>query len=253
VSGTDPDDAVLFRDARILVMNKPSGLAVHRGWARDRDVALTRGRALMDAHVYAVHRLDRGTSGALLMTSDQGAVPTLQGQFARHEVEKVYVALVHRHPPAGGGVVDHPVRKGPKGSDSEKVDAVTEWARLGVSAGLGLVRCRPRTGRLHQIRRHLKHIHHPILGDTTYGSGKVNRPFRDRFGVNRLMLHAVALGFDHPDDGRRVRVLAPLPADFAGVLASLGFPTDAQALAGDPRPNDRQPGDPREAPPPGLG
>jgi len=87
-----------------------------------------------------------------------------------------------------------------------------------------LVEARPETGRFHQIRRHLKHLSHPIVGDVNYGKGDLNRLFRTRYGLHRLALHAHLLAFDHPATGRRLVVRAPLPADFAAALAALGLP-----------------------------
>jgi tRNA pseudouridine65 synthase len=173
-----------------------------------------------------VHRLDRPTSGALAFVLRKEDVPVVEGQFARGEVEKRYVALCRGHFPDQVHV-DHPV---PKTEDGERVAAVTDFERVATFERTSLVRARPRTGRFHQIRRHLKHLSHPIVGDVNYGKGPLNREFRARFGLHRLALHALMLELCHPATGERLRFVAPLPADLRGPFAAMGLPTDAAAL-----------------------
>ncbi len=210
---------ILYRDAFLLAVNKPSGLAVHRGAARDRIVALQIVRDLAGRQVHAVHRLDRATSGALLFAFDAATTRRLQEKFAAGEVEKRYLALVRGIPPQQG-IIDHPVPRAPGGP---RIPAVTEFRRLATFEGYALVEARPRTGRLHQIRRHFKHLSHPLIGDVRYGKGEHNRLFRERFGFHRLALHAVELAFDHPETGERVRIVAPVPEDLAGPLRAMGL------------------------------
>jgi len=213
---------ILHLDDHLAVWDKPSGELVHPGWARGEATSMTRLRDRLGRWVYPVHRLDRGTSGALLMALDKDTAKALGVLFAEGRVDKTYLALVRGRPPEAI-VVDHPVRKGERGDD--RVDAITELVRLGVSdvARCSLVEARPRTGRLHQIRRHLKHLSHPIVGDVRYGDGRVNREFRARFGLHRLALHAIGLAFDDPVSGERLAVRAPLPDDLAGPLEALGL------------------------------
>lgn len=239
-----PELPILYRDDALVVVNKPAGLLVHRGWANDRVVALTLVRDLVGRRVYAVHRLDRPTSGALLFALDRSLVKELQGQFARREVQKRYVALVRGVMPPSVHL-DHPVPRTPRGP---RVDAATDFRRLAVFERFSLVQARPHTGRLHQIRRHLKHLSHPIVGDVTYGKGDINRLFRARFGLHRLALHAVELALRHPVDGSTLRVRAPLTDDLAGPFAAMGLPTDLETLAGDP---EGEPGPAFTAPDPG--
>ena len=215
----EPALPVLYRDDALLIVNKPSGLLVHRGWARDRVVAMTLARDLVGRHVHPVHRLDRPTSGALAFALDREAARRLQEQFAAGEVRKRYLALVRGHPPEHV-VLDHPVPKTPRG---ERVPAVTEIRRLATFERYALVEAVPKTGRLHQIRRHLKHLTHPLIGDVRYGKGDINREFRRRYGLHRLALHARELELAHPVDGRRFHALAPLPEDLAGPLRAMGF------------------------------
>jgi tRNA pseudouridine65 synthase len=214
-----PDLPLLFRDDLLVVVGKPSGLAVHRGLSREKVVVLQTLRDLLGRRVYPVHRLDRATSGALLLALDAGTARRLQEQFESGGVEKRYLALVRGIPPEEG-VIDHPVPRGPGG---ERVDAVTEFRRLATFERYALVEARPRTGRFHQIRRHFKHLSHPLIGDVRYGKGEHNRLFRERFGLHRLALHALELAFEHPETGERLRIAAPIPEDLAGPLRAMGI------------------------------
>lgn len=210
---------LLYRDERLIAVAKPSGLPVHRGWSRERIVALTLARDRIGRHVYPVHRLDRGTSGVLLFALDPEAARRLQEQLEAGTVDKRYLALVRGITPAEG-VIDHPL---PREEDGPRVPAVTGYRRLGVFERYSLVEAVPKTGRRHQIRRHLKHISHPVIGDVRYGKGEHNRLFRERFGLHRLALHALEIGFAHPDDGRPLQLAAPVPEDLAGPLRAMGL------------------------------
>jgi tRNA pseudouridine65 synthase len=207
---------VLHRDDSLVAVDKPSGMAVHRGWSQERHVVLTVLRDQIGRHLYPVHRLDRGTSGALVLALDPATAHSLQERFAAGEVRKRYLALVRGIPPEEG-VIDSPVPRSPGGP---RVPAVTEFRRLGTFERYALLEVVPRTGRLHQIRRHLKHISHPLIGDVRYGKGEHNRLFRERFGLHRLALHALELGFPHAD----LRFAAPVPPDLAGPLRAMGLP-----------------------------
>jgi len=145
----------LFVDDDLVVVNKPSGLLVHRGWANDDDVAMFRVRDALGAHVYPVHRLDRGTSGALVFARTREAAATLSLAFESGLVDKRYLALV-RGSPAASGTIDHPI---PKGERGPRVPAVTHFSLVARSSvdRCSLVLARPETGRGHQIRRHLRH------------------------------------------------------------------------------------------------
>ena len=205
---------ILLRDADLVVVDKPSGLLVHRGWANDRDVLMTRVRDALGEYVYPIHRLDRGTSGVVVFALNKQAARRLSEQWARHTVRRRYIALV-RGVPKRDGVIDHPV---PKSEGGERISAVTELRTLHTFGRYSVVEARPRTGRLHQIRRHLKHISCPIIGDVRYGKGEHNRLFRERYGLYRLALHAVSVELEHPSTGAAVAVQAPIPV---GLLAPL--------------------------------
>jgi tRNA pseudouridine65 synthase len=172
-----------------------------------------------------VHRLDRGASGVVLFALDPATAAVLQRQFRAGTVAKRYIAVV-RGVPAADGVIDHPV---PRSRDGARVGAVSSWRVLGSFGRYGVVEVWPHTGRYHQIRRHMKHLGHPLIGDVRYGKGEHNRWFRERFGLHRLALHAVQLGFDDPLDARRRVVEAPLPDDLARVLDAAGVLTRASA------------------------
>jgi tRNA pseudouridine65 synthase len=219
--GSKPSSSlsVLYQDEDLLVVDKPSGLVVHRGWARDGEVIMTLARALAARHVYPVHRLDRGTSGVLVMALAAAAAKALGEAFEAGRVHKRYLALVRGIPPASG-VVDHPIPRSPGGP---RVPAVTRFRRLATFERYAWLEVVPETGRLHQIRRHLKHISHPVIGDVRYGKGEHNRLFRSRFGLYRLALHAAEIELRHPLSEAPMRFQAPLPADLAGPLASMGI------------------------------
>ena len=211
--------AVLYQDDDVLVVNKPSGLAVHRGWAEDEEVVLTLARTLARRHVYPVHRLDRATSGVLVLALAAEPARRLAAAFAAGQVRKRYLALVRGIAPESG-VIDHPIPRSPGGP---RVPAVTAYRRLGSFERYSWLEVVPETGRLHQIRRHLKHISHPLIGDVRYGKGEHNRLFRTRFGLHRLALHAAELCFDHPASGLPQRFRAALPADLSDPLTAMGL------------------------------
>jgi tRNA pseudouridine65 synthase len=207
----------LYRDASCVVVNKPSGVIVHRGLANDAEDVMRAVRDQLGIHVYPVHRLDRGTSGALAFALSSEVARTLGKAFEEGRVEKRYWALTRGRPPDGD--IDHPIEKREGGP---RVPAVTHVRCLGQAGRYALVEAIPRTGRLHQIRRHLKHVSCPIIGDVNYGKGEHNRYFREHYALHRLALHAIELSFDHPETGERLRVHAPLEERFRRCLESLG-------------------------------
>jgi tRNA pseudouridine65 synthase len=220
-----PDIEILYRDDELVAVNKPSGLAVHRGWANDDELAMTLVRDALGQWVYPVHRLDRGASGVLLFGLSSAAARTLCQHFERHEVTKRYVALVRGAPPEAT-LIDHPLR--PDNSD-EPQPATTEVRRLAQYGRYALVEARPRTGRLHQIRRHLKHIACPLRGDVRSGKGEHNRLFREHYALHRLALHAASLELPHWGNTKPFVVEAPLPPDFANAIARLAAETRKSA------------------------
>jgi tRNA pseudouridine65 synthase len=210
---------LLFRDEHLVVADKPAGLAVHRGWAPERDVAMTRVRDAVGAHVFPVHRLDRGTSGTLVFALSAEIAAALSQLFVTREVEKTYLALVRSIPPESG-IIDHPLPHGEHRNDA-RLPARTAFFRLEVFGRYSLVELHPESGRLHQIRRHMKHLACPIIGDVRYGKGEHNRLFRTHFDLHRMFLHATRIQFPHPITGGLVDVHAPLPVELAVTLARL--------------------------------
>lgn len=213
-----PDIEFLYRDDDVVAVNKPSGLAVHRGWADDEEFAMTLVRDALGQWVYPVHRLDRGASGVLVFGLSKESARQLCEQFERREVRKVYVALVRGAPPAEL-VIDHPLK--PDNSEVPQ-PAVTHVRLLRQLGRYAWVQAEPRTGRLHQIRRHLKHVSCPLIGDVRYGKGEHNRLFRERYALHRLALHAARLELPG------LRVDAPLPPDLARALELLERDTSSR-------------------------
>ncbi len=215
---------VLSRDDHLIAFDKPSGLAVHRGMARDAVVATDLAREVAGAPVFLVHRLDRGTSGVLLFALDADRARALGRAWEEGLIEKRYLALV-RGVPEPEGVIDHPV---PRDEGGPRVPAVSHYRRVAVTEPqshlegrrFSLVEVRPKTGRFHQIRRHLKHIGHPIAGDVNYGRGEINRMLRERAGLHRIALHAASITLQGPSP---LTIEAPLPPDLADPLAALGL------------------------------
>lgn len=213
---------LLHVDEHVVVADKPSGLLVHRGWDNDDDVAMFRVRDAIGAYVYPVHRLDRGTSGALLFARTSEAAAILHAAFAAASIDKEYLALVRGTPP-DEGLVDYAI---PRAEDGPRVEARTRYVRVARSPvdRCSLVLALPETGRLHQIRRHLRHIDHPLVGDVAHGSGTINRHYRATYDLHRLALHAYRIAFTHPATGERLVVEAPVPDDLGGPLERLGLP-----------------------------
>nr|WP_314899854.1 pseudouridine synthase [uncultured Deefgea sp.] len=233
---------ILFQDENLIAIHKPSDLLVHRTSldAYETRFAVQLLRDQIGQHVYPAHRLDKATSGVLLFGLNPAAARALSMQFAAREVHKQYLAIV-RGWPTEAGHIDHPLelRKDdvelfgdevPKGAQESQ----TEYRCLATielpwtvdkypSSRYALVELNPLTGRRHQIRRHLKHISHPIIGDSTYGKGNHNRAFAQAFGINRLLLACQSMNFPHPISGERITVTAPLAADFARVVNELNW------------------------------
>lgn len=178
---------ILHRDERCVVVAKPSGVATHRGWDDSEDALLQQVRDAVGQWVYPVHRLDRGASGCVLFALDPDHARMFSEAWPA--ADKRYLAITRGHPP-DHLVIDHPI---PKAPGEERVDAVTEIWRREDFGRYSLVEARPHTGRLHQIRRHLKHISCPLIGDVRYGKGEHNRLWRDQFGLHRLALHSISL------------------------------------------------------------
>jgi tRNA pseudouridine65 synthase len=211
---------VLREERRFVAVAKPSGVAVHHGWSHDGEVALALTRDALGRYVFPVHRLDRPTSGVLLFALDAEGARTLHEMFEDGRMDKRYLALVRGVMPEQG-TIDHPI---PRREDGPRVPAVTSFQRLWAGDHISLVEARPHTGRLHQVRRHLKHLSHPVIGDANYGKGALNRAYREQSGLARLALHAAKLSFVDPWTGEPVTIEAPLPDDLRAPLSRIGVP-----------------------------
>ena len=228
---------VLYVDEVLAVVNKPAGLMVHdSALARgESDFAADRLREQFGRPIFLVHRLDRATSGCLLLAFNRDTASALGKELMSREVEKDYWAVC-RGWPQDHFVVDHELDGGP--GKPLKKPAVTRFDRLATtelavpSSGFetsryALLRAQPQTGRFRQIRRHLKHMSHHLIGDTSHGDGRHNRNFR-MLGIHRMLLHARRLAFVHPRDGTRMVVSAPVDGEFAKALVMFeGFDADA--------------------------
>ncbi len=233
---------ILFQDEHFVAVHKPAGLLVHRSVIARGETrfAMQMVRDLMGRRVFPVHRLDRPTSGVLLFALSPRTARKLTESFEEQQVEKAYLAVV-RGVSEEHGIIDYPLTEEPDPMmsrptprDKPPQTAVTEYRRL-VSAELpfslgryptsrySLMEIRPRTGRRHQIRRHMKHILHPVIGDTRYGEGRHNRLFRNEYGCHRMLLAAMELRFPHPCTGAPVVLTAPLAEDFTAVIERLGW------------------------------
>jgi tRNA pseudouridine65 synthase len=236
---------ILYRDEHIVAIDKPSGLLVHRSEIDRHETrfAIQILRDQIGQHVWPAHRLDRGTSGVLLFGLSKDIASQLGRQFEQGNVEKRYWAVVRGHPPLSGSI-DHalsrqrdPYEFRGEQSSTEAQPALTHFRKLAEielpvavdrypSSRYALLELEPITGRRHQIRRHLKHIAYPIIGDATHGKGRHNRHFAEQLGCHRMLLACVRMAFNHPVDGRRLEIKAPVSGEFAATLARFGWPTE---------------------------
>lgn len=219
---------LLYQDEQLAVVNKPAGLMVH-------DSKLARGesefladqlREQLGVPVFLVHRLDRATSGCLLFAFDRDTASTLGKQLMSQAFAKHYLAVCRGWPAADAFDLDYPIDGGPGKPECKPaqtrftVSARGElpWPMGGFETSrFALLRCEPLTGRFRQIRRHLHHLSHHLIGDTSHGDGRRNRQFRMQ-GVHRMLLHAWRLQFPHPSQARTISIEAPLDSEFQRAL-----------------------------------
>ncbi|MFZ4537496.1 tRNA pseudouridine(65) synthase TruC [Propionivibrio sp.] len=240
---------ILYYDEHLIAIDKPAGLLVHRT-VLDRHETRFAVQLLRDQigqHVYPVHRLDRGTSGVLLFALSREIGRSLSAQFEAQQVDKTYLAVVRGHP-GEAGHIDHPLTRQfddyefrRPDSVGEAQSAVTDYRRLAVTelpyrvdlyptSRYALLELKPQTGRRHQLRRHLKHLAHPIIGDATYGKGRHNRLFQQLFNCHRLLLACLEMQITHPLSGLPLTLSAPLALDFESVLNGLGWKEPRKAV-----------------------
>ena len=235
--------AVLYRDDHLIAVHKPAGLLVHRSEIDRRETrfAVQLLRDQIGQRVWPAHRLDRATSGVLLFALDPATAGEVGRQFEAQQVGKRYLAVVRGHPPATGGI-DHPLARrqdpaawrDPRATASAPQAARTTYRTLATvelpiavdrypSSRYALVELTPETGRQHQLRRHMKHLAHPIIGDATYGKGRHNRMFAQELGCARLLLACVDLDLTHPRSGAPLHLHAAPADDFTAVVERLGW------------------------------
>ena len=232
---------ILYRDDMLIAIDKPSGLLVHRSLIDKHETrfAIQLLRDQIGQRVYPLHRLDKPTSGVLLFALTEEAARVMGAVFERNAVQKNYLAVVRGYT-AEQACIDYPLREeldrmtdARAQQDKPAQPAITDYRRLATleldipdsrhpTSRYSLLSVTPRTGRKHQIRRHMKHIFHPIIGDTTHGDGRHNRIFREHLHCQRLLLCARELRFTHPDSGAPILIQAPLDAEFQRIVALFG-------------------------------
>lgn len=229
---------IVYVDEYLVVIEKPAGLLVHRSYLarRERWFAMQLLRDQLGQHVFPVHRLDRPTSGLLLFALSAEIAAAIQNQFQAGEIGRCYHAVVRGYAPEQG-CIDYPLKEeldkiADKQANKDKAaqTAITNFERLRCvelpfqvskkhpSTRYSLVKLQPETGRKHQLRRHLAHLRHPIVGDTRHGDGRHNTFFREHFNCHRLLLAATELRFMHPVTKKPVHLERAIPEDFLKVF-----------------------------------
>ncbi|MFC0512628.1 pseudouridine synthase [Mucilaginibacter angelicae] len=222
---------IIYRDEHLIAINKPHGLLVHRSSiaADASEFALQLLRDQIGMKVNPVHRIDRKTGGILLFAFNKEVEIAMQKAFMENQVSKKYLAIVRGHTPDAESI-DYPLRK----ENGTLQDAFTSYAtlkRAELDIALGkhptsrysLVEAVPTTGRMHQLRKHLSHIFHPIIGDRTHGCNKQNKLFLEQWEMTTMLLHASQLIFKHPVTGEEVRIEAALQPEFSRVMGIMGW------------------------------
>ncbi len=227
----------MYQDERYIAIHKPAGLLVHRSTmdASETRFALQMLRDQIGQPVFPLHRLDKPTSGLLLFALDREAAAAVSRQFAEHTLQKSYLAVVRGHPPETLHI-DYPVKarqdkrtKNPKTPQGMTDLSTLAQCELPIANGkyptsrYALVELQPRTGRRHQLRYHMKHISHPIVGDPKYGKKEHNDIFKVHFHCERLLLTAVTLRFYHPFRRQTLTLHCPPDDSFTSVLRALGW------------------------------
>lgn len=233
---------ILYQDEFLVAINKPAGLLVHRSEIDRHETrfAMQILRDQLGQKVFPLHRLDKPTAGILVFALNVEVARKMMTVFMAENVEKTYLAVVRGFAPEQA-VIDYPLREELDKmtdrlaqQDKAAQPAITHYQRLATvelpfavgrysSSRYSLLQLSPKTGRKHQLRRHLKHIFHPIIGDTTHGDGKHNDLFRQQFDCHRLLLASIELSFPHPCENKILKINAPLDASFSQILTNFGW------------------------------
>jgi len=239
------DLEIIYQDDYLVAINKPAGLLVHRSAidTGERRFALQLLRDQIGQRVYPVHRLDKPTSGALLFALQSETARLLSRQFAEQQIHKTYLAVV-RGVPDLSGCIDYPLKEqldpiadAKANRDKGRQATITRFHQLAsvelpfavgryATSRYSLVKLEPKTGRKHQLRRHMKHIFHPIVGDTTHGEGRHNRLFREQFNSHRMLLHATHMLLIHPHSRENLQIVARPDEILEQLLNKLTFASD---------------------------
>ncbi|NDE61059.1 MAG: pseudouridylate synthase [Cyclobacteriaceae bacterium] len=225
---------ILHEDEHLLVVNKPAGLLVHktRQAFGEEENALIRLRDQLGSWVSPVHRLDRATSGCLLFAKNEVILPQVKQLFMDRKVKKVYLCIARGIPHEKSGVIDHPLKSERSGKLQEaqsKFQVIREAEMPFNSTGryptsrYSLLEVEPHTGRTHQIRRHLAHVRHYIVGDKKHGDNKQNTYFETHYQLQNLLLHAWKLDFVHPISQQLLQISCPPPQHFQKISEILGW------------------------------
>ena len=217
---------ILYQDEHIVAINKPAGLLVHRTpMARDAKLfALQELRNQLGRHVYPAHRLDRKTSGVLLFSFAADVDALLKKQFENRAPKKTYWTIVRGYT-SEEGIIEKPLAK----DNGELQDAITYYKKLKQvqldipvskypTTRLSFLEVKPETGRMHQIRKHMAHIRHYIIGDKPHGDCKINKVFEEKLGLYNMLLHAKELSFIHPITKEEIKIEASIPEHFQNIL-----------------------------------
>ncbi len=238
----DADLEILYRDEFLVAINKPAGLLVHRSNIDRHETrfAVQLLRDQLGQAVFPVHRLDKPTAGVLVFALSSEVARKMMNLFIADSVEKTYLAVVRGYSPEQA-VIDYPLQEElDKMTDrlaqqnKAAQPAISHYQRLATvelpfavgrypSSRYSLLQLSPKTGRKHQLRRHLKHIFHPIIGDTTHGDGKHNAFFRQHFACHQLLLAATGLKFPHPCENKTLNIQASVDAGFKRILTAFAW------------------------------
>jgi len=234
---------IVYQDEYFVAVNKPAGMLVHRSWLdkHETQFVMQTLRDQIGQHVFPLHRLDRPTSGVLIFALSSEVASQVMPMFANHEMEKTYHAIV-RGWILESGRLDYPLKVeldkiADKHASQEKEaqEAITDYqplAQVEIPHSTGrfpttrycLMEMKPLTGRKHQLRRHMAHLRHPIVGDTTHGDGKHNKLFREVYDSHRLLLHASSLKFVHPFTQQEIIIEAGLDETWQKLCEEFAWP-----------------------------